>query len=156
MPINLECIPQRCSSHRRGIIISFSTLLAREQAAEMLIAAQSFIVSCMSGDRKNRAWAWLLCALLLWLTVSPPHCDLCDGSSFSVALSQQSILKHSHPVAPDTCNGICSCCGFHGLPNTRQVLIPANAKLAGVSPEAARPAFPPPSTIFRPPRKVAS
>ena len=127
-----------------------------ERAAVMLIVPRSFIVSCMSGKSKNRAWAWLLCALLLWLTVSPPHCDLCDGSSFSVAPSQQSILKHSHPVAPDACNRICSCCGFHGLPNTQQFLISVNPKLANVSPDVPRPAFPPPSAIFRPPRNVAS
>lgn len=126
------------------------------QAAEMPIVPRSFIVSCMSGKSKTRAWACLLCALLLWLTVSPPHCDLCDGISFSVASLQQSILQDFHPVAPDTCNGICSCCWLHGLPNTRQVLIPVNVKLAAVSPEAPRPAFAPPSTIFRPPRIVAS
>jgi hypothetical protein len=127
-----------------------------ERAVEMLIVSRSFIVSCMSGKSKNRAWAWLLCALLLWLTVSPPHCDLCDSNFFSVALSQQSVLQHSHPVAPDNCNGICSCCGFYGLPNNQQFLISVNPKLANVSPEVSRSAFPPPSAIFRPPRKVAS
>lgn len=101
-------------------------------------------------------WAWLLCALLFWLTVNPPHCDLCDGGSFTVASVHQSSLKHSHPVAPDTCNGICSCCGFHGLPNVRQALVPVNVALAGVAAEAPGPAFVPPAAIFRPPRIIAS
>ncbi len=136
--------------------ILFSPLLIFEQAAEMPIIPRSFIVSYMSGKSKNRAWASLLCALLLWLTVSPPHCDLCDGISFSTASSLQPILKHSHPVAPDTCNGICSCCAFQGLPNTQQVLTPVNTTLAAVSTEAPRPAFTPPSAIFRPPRIVVS
>ncbi|HEY1742177.1 MAG TPA: hypothetical protein VGG18_03355, partial [Granulicella sp.] len=78
------------------------------------------------------------------------------GISFSAASSLQSTIKHSHPVAPDNCNGICSCCAFQGLPNVQQVLIPATATHAAVSPEAPRPAFTPPSAIFRPPRIVVS
>jgi hypothetical protein len=117
---------------------------------------QSFIVSSMNSRDRHRVWVWLVCGLLFWLTANPPHCDLCDGISFTVASAQQSILKHSPPVAPDNCNGVCSCCGFHGLPHAGQVLIPANVELTGVAPEAARPAFAPRSTIFRPPRTVAS
>ena len=117
---------------------------------------QSFIVRSMNSRNRNRVWAWLLCALLFWLTANPPHCDLCDGVSFTVASAHQSILKHSHPVAPDSCNGICTCCGFYGLPNVGQALIPANVELAGVAPEATRLALAPHSTIFRPPRIVVS
>jgi hypothetical protein len=117
---------------------------------------QSFIVSSMNGRNRHRAWAWLLCALLFWLTANPPHCDLCDGVSFTVASAHQSILKHAHPVAPDNCNGICTCCGFYSLPNVGQALIPLNVELAGVAPELPRPAFPQRSTIFRPPRIFAS
>jgi hypothetical protein len=117
---------------------------------------RSFIVSNMNGGNRHRVWAWLLCALLFWLTANPPHCDLCDGVSFAVASTHQSILKHSHPVAPDNCNGICTCCGFYGLPNVGQVLIPVNVKLADVALESPRSAFAPRSTIFRPPRLVAS
>jgi hypothetical protein len=97
-------------------------------------------------------WAWLLCALLFWLTVNPPQCDLCNGGSFTVASAQQSTLKHSHPVAPDTCNGICSCCGFHSLPNAGQARLPLNVAHAGVAAETPRPAFVPHAAIFRPPR----
>jgi hypothetical protein len=134
---------------------SFSSLLATKHA-EMQPLLRSFIVSGMNGRNRHRVWAWLLCALLFWLTANPPHCDLCDGVSFTVASAQQSIFKHSHPVAPDNCNGICTCCGFYGLPNAGQVLIPVNAELAGIAPEAPRPAFAPRSTIFRPPRIVIS
>ena len=117
---------------------------------------ESFIVSSMNSGNRHRVWAWLLCVLLFWLTANPPHCDLCDGVSFTVASAHESILKHSHPIAPDTCNGICTCCGFYGLPNAGQILIPANVELAEVAPEAPRPAFAPHSMIFRPPRIVAS
>ncbi len=124
--------------------------------AEVRALLRSFIVESMNSRNRHRVWAWLLCALLFWLTTNPPHCDLCDGVSFTVASAHQSILKHSHPAAPDDCNGICSCCGFHGLPNVRQTLIPVNVELAGVAPESPRPAFAPRSTIFRPPRIAAS
>jgi hypothetical protein len=117
---------------------------------------RSFIVSNMNGGNRHRGWAWLLCALLFWLTANPPHCDLCDGVSFAVTPTHQSNLKHSHPVAPDSCNGICTCCGFYGLPNVGQVLIPVSIELAEVAPESPRPAFAPRSTIFRPPRLAAS
>jgi hypothetical protein len=117
---------------------------------------RSFIVSNMNSGNRHRGWAWLLCALLFWLTTNPPHCDLCDDVSFTVASAQPSILKHSHPVAPDNCNGICTCCGFYGLPRVEQALVPLNAAPARVVPESPRPAFAPRSTIFRPPRIVAS
>jgi len=117
---------------------------------------RSFIVISMNSGNRHRVWAWLLCALLFWLTANPPHCDLCDGVSFTVAPMQQSILKHTHPVAPDSCNGICTCYRFYGLPNGGQVLVPVNLALAGLAPESPSPAFAPRSTIFRPPRIVAS
>ena len=114
------------------------------------------MVSNMNSGSRHRVWAWLLCVQLFWLTANPPHCDLCDGVSFTVASAQQSILKYSHPIAPDSCNGICTCCGFYGLPHVEQGFVPVNAAPAGVVPESPRPAFAPRSTIFRPPRIVAS
>ena len=117
---------------------------------------QSFIVRSMNSRNRNRVWAWLLCALLFWLTAKPPHCDLCDGVFSTVASTHQSILEDSYPVAPDRCNGICTCCGFYGLPNVGLVLIRVNIALAEIAPESPRPAFAPRSTIFRPPRIVAS
>jgi hypothetical protein len=131
----------------------------RRKSAESCIAAIIFAIiyrGSMNSGNRHRVWAWVLCALLFWLTVNPPHCELCDGVSFTVASAQQSILNHSHSVAPDDCNGICSCCGFHCLPNVRQILVRVNVELAGVAPEAPRPALAPRFTIFRPPRIVTS
>ena len=133
-----------------------SSLLATEHSLEMRPLLRSSIVSSMNSRNRHRVWALLLCALLFWLTANPPHCDLCDGVSFTVVSAHQPILKHSHPVAPDNCNGICTCCGFYGLPNVGQVLIPVNIELAGVAPDAPGPALAPRSTIFRPPRIVPS
>lgn len=107
------------------------------------------------GNR-HREWAWLLCVLLFWLTANPPHCDLCDGVSFTVASAHVSIVKHTRPMAPDTCNEICTCCGFYDLPNAGQILFPENAKLAEIVHESPHAAFAPHSTIFRPPRIIAS
>src|SRR5258705_13269460 len=110
----------------------------------------------MNSGNLKRVWAWLLCAFLLWVTANPPHCDLCDGAYFAAASTHQPIVKHTHPVAPASCNGICTCCGFYGLPNVGQDLIPVNVRLAKAAPEATRPAFVPLSTIFRPPRSFGS
>jgi hypothetical protein len=117
---------------------------------------RSFIVNGMNGRGRHRMWAWLLCALLFWLAANPPHCDRCDGVSFTVAAAQQPTLKDSPPVEPDTCNGICSCCAFHGLPYGQHAFLPVNAVLAAVTTEAPRAAFVLPTAIFRPPRIVAS
>jgi hypothetical protein len=117
---------------------------------------RSIIVSGVNSRNRHRVCATLLCALLFWFTTSPPHCDLCDGASVAVAPAHPSVLEHSHPIAPDDCNGICFCCGFHGLPNVRQALIPASVELASVAPQAPRSASARRSTIFRPPRILAS
>ncbi len=121
-----------------------------------LARSQSFIVSSMISRNRGSVWAWLLCALLFWLTANPPHCDLCDGISVTVTTAYQPVLKHPHPVAPASCNDICTCCGFYGLPNVEQVLVPMNVVLPQNAPESPRPAFAPRSTIFRPPRVAAS
>ena len=117
---------------------------------------ETFIVSSMSSGNRHRVWAWLLCVLLFSLTANPPHCDLCDGVSFTFASAHVPILKHTHPIAPDTCNGICTCCGFYDLPNAGQILVPENVEVAEVVGESPHPAFPPHSMIFRPPRIIAS
>jgi hypothetical protein len=117
---------------------------------------QSSIILDMDSRSSHCAWSWLLCALLFWLTANPPHCDLCDGVTITVPSAHQFILKHFHPVAPDTCNGICTCCGFYGLPDDGQELVPANVELAAVAHVATRIAIAPRSTVFRPPRIVAS
>lgn len=96
--------------------------------------------------------AWLLCAVLACLAVHSPHCDLCDGP-FTVALSSpHPLVNHPPPTTPDTCNGICWCCGFHGLPNMSPVLDLTSTVTTGVLPESAAPVLAPRSAIFRPPR----
>ena len=103
-----------------------------------------------------RVIAWLLCAVLACLAVHSPHCDLCDGP-FAVALSSpQSLVNHPLSATPDTCNGICWCCGFHGLPKMSPVLDLANTVTTGVRPESPSPVSVPRSAIFRPPRIPAS
>jgi hypothetical protein len=110
----------------------------------------------MTSSIGRGVWSWLLCALLFWMTVNPPHCDLCEGVSLPIASAQQSILKRPHPVAPDSCNGICTCCGFYGLPNSDRVSVSVTKVLADIVPESTWPAFTPPSAVFRPPRLMAS
>src|ERR1700739_3278478 len=93
--------------------------------------------------------AWLLCAVLACLAVHSPHCDLCDGP-FTVAFSSpQPLVNHPLPAKPDTCNGICWCCGFHGLPNPRPVLALAIKVTTAVWPERSSPVLAPRSAIFR-------
>jgi hypothetical protein len=96
--------------------------------------------------------AWLLCAMLACLAGHSPHCDLCDGP-FTVDLSSpQPLVNHPLPATPDTCNGICWCCGFHWLPNAGPVLDLANIVTTGVRPESPSLVSAPRSAIFRPPR----
>ena len=42
----------------------------------------------------TRMATWLLCMVMAWLSVSPPHCDLCDRPDAT-------ILSSSHPVIND-------------------------------------------------------
>ncbi len=95
---------------------------------------------------------WLLCAVVVCLAVHSPHCDLCDGPYFVASSSHQSHVNHPRPATPDTCNGICSCCGFRGLPNATPVLDLVNTVTTGVWPESPSPSPGPRSPIFRPPR----
>src|ERR1700730_1442643 len=101
--------------------------------------------------------AWLLCAVLTCLAVHSPHCELCDGA-YPVTPSSlhQPLANHQVPATPDTCNGICSCCGFHGLPNASPVLALANKVTSGVWPEPPSPVRAPRSPLFRPPRTAVS
>jgi hypothetical protein len=107
--------------------------------------------------KRSHVIAWLLCAVLACLVVHSPHCDLCDGP-FSVTFSslQQPLANHQLPVTPDTCNGICWCCGFHGLPNAGPVLASANKVTTAIWPEPPSPVIAPRSPIFRPPRIAVS
>jgi hypothetical protein len=46
------------------------------------------------------------------------------------------FIKHDHPDAPDSCNDICTCCGFYGLPNVGPVLVPVNLGFPQNAPES--------------------
>ena len=87
---------------------------------ELLVSAPSR-VTFSDMDRAitmpARVIAWLLFAVLLCLVIAPPHCDLCDGPLDRTSFSRQAIVNQQQPTTPERCNGICWCCGFHGLPN---------------------------------------
>src|ERR1700689_4771649 len=100
--------------------------------------------------------AWLLCAVLTCLAVHSPHCDLCDGPYFSPPSSHQSHVNYPLSATPDTCNGICSCCGFRTLPNVGPVLAVVNTVTPAFRPELPSPVLMPRSPIFRPPRLAVS
>jgi hypothetical protein len=100
--------------------------------------------------------AWLLCAVLVCLVVHPPHCDLCDGPLTGISSSPQIVVNQQQPTTPEHCNGICWCCGYHGLPNQSPDLGPVNTVTSNVQPEPLSPLFAPRSSIFRPPRTDAS
>lgn len=105
---------------------------------------------------RAHVFAWLLCAVLACMAVHSPHCDLCDGSYFVTSSSPHPLVNHPLPATPDTCNGICSCCGFRGLPNAGPVLDLVNTVTTGVWPASPSPVSAPPAPIFRPPRTLVS
>ena len=104
----------------------------------------------------TRIAAWLLCMVMAWLSVSSPHCDLCDRPGATTFSSSHPVINPPVPVEPDACNGVCWCCGFHWLPDPDPVLsffhTVSTASLAGV-PSPLR--MPRPS-LFRPPRTAVS
>jgi hypothetical protein len=100
--------------------------------------------------------AWLLCAVLTCLAIHSPHCDLCDRPPVASASTGQTHADHRQPVVPDSCNGICWCCGFHGLPKAHHVAAVANKVPAEVWPEASSPTLARGFSIFRPPRPIVS
>ncbi len=100
-----------------------------------------------------RIAAGLLCMVLAWLPVSSPHCDLCDGfHTMTLSSSSQPSVRHSALPEPDTCNGICACCGFHWLSDSRPIstslVVERDAsRLTPLSPPRT-----PRSPFLRPPR----
>jgi len=117
------------------------------------------IVRNMDRAITTRAYvvAWLLCAVLTGLAIHSSHCDRCDRPYVLTApLPQPTRANHQLPTEPDTCNGICWCCGFHGLPNARPVLSLANHVTICVWPEPDSLVLGPRSPIFRPPRTAIS
>jgi hypothetical protein len=99
-----------------------------------------------------RAIAWLLFALVACMAVHSPHCDVCDALDVVDAFSQHTIANHSATTTPDDCNGVCSCCVLHGLPNVGPVLDLVNAVSLGVLPAPPSPVVAAHSAIFQPPR----
>jgi hypothetical protein len=99
--------------------------------------------------------AWLLCAVLVCLVVHPPQCDQCDGPLAGIS-SQQTIANQQQPATPGSCNGICWCCGFHGLPNAGPDLSTTDTVTTNVWPVLLSPVCAPRSSIYRPPRTDAS
>lgn len=50
-----------------------------------------------TAEAGGRGAAWLLCAVLGWLPVSSPDCDLCDGLYATIASSSlHKIVDHLH------------------------------------------------------------
>jgi len=110
-----------------------------------------------TAQARTRIAAWVLCMMLAWLSVCSPHCDLCDGPHATVVSAfLHPALTHPAPGERDSCNGVCSCCGFHWLPDARPLLTLVQT-LSTMSPVevAAPPSMPRPSPD-RPPRTAVS
>jgi hypothetical protein len=108
-----------------------------------------------SSRKRHGVWAWLLCALLFWLTASPPYCDLCYAISVTVTSAHQSLsIPIRLRLIAVTVSALVA--DFYGLPKVGKVIVPVNVVLADTAPESPRPAFALGSTIFRPPQVVAS
>jgi hypothetical protein len=109
----------------------------------------------LSMDRhhttRSRVIAWLLCALFTYAVIDSPHCDLCDVPCFSGFASQHTLVNHTAHNTQE-CNGICSCCEFHGLPNMRPALDPANTLVRRLWSDPSSPVLASRPSIFRPPR----
>jgi|SRR5579859_1187074 len=105
----------------------------------------------------TRIAAWLLCMVLGWLSVNAPHCGLCDGLLATIGSSLlHSAVNHPAPVEQDTCNGVCSCCGFHWLPDADPVLILLHTVSTAFPAEILSPPPTPRQSLFRPPRTAVS
>src|ERR1700689_1471525 len=101
---------------------------------------------------RTRIAAWLLCTVLAWLSVGSPHCDLCDEPHATIiASSLHLVVSHPAPVVPDACNGVCSCCGFHWLPDPDPVLSFIHTVSTASQAEAPSPLLMPRTSLFRPP-----
>ena len=100
----------------------------------------------------TRIAAWLLCLVMTWLSVSSPHCDLCDGPNATIFSSSHPVINYPAPVEPDACNGVCWCCGFHWLPDPDPVLSFIHTVSTASPAEVPLPLRMPRPSLFRPPR----
>lgn len=105
-------------------------------------------------------WAWvtacLLCAIMVCLAVHSPHCDVCDAPYFLASSLPQPSVNAPLAAAPDLCNGVCACCGFHGFPNVDFSLRLSHVVIATVLPDLLSPVPIPRPAPFRPPRMAIS
>jgi hypothetical protein len=97
---------------------------------------------------RSRIIAWLLCAVLVYLAIHARHCDSCNGRYLVGSSSQQTLVNHRVPDALDTCNGICSCCGLHGIPKVGPPLDLVHTVTADTWSEPSSPVPPPRSLII--------
>src|ERR1700731_4690013 len=105
----------------------------------------------------TRIAACLLCMVLAWLSVSSPHCDLCDGPHETIVSSSlHPAVNHPAPVEQDACNGVCSCCGFHWLPDASAVLSLLFTVSTAFPVDITSPLPTPRQSLFRPPRTAVS
>src|ERR1700761_5518398 len=105
----------------------------------------------------TRIAAWLLCMMLAWISVSSPHCDLCDGTQAAVfSHSLHPAVHPPFPPGPDECNGVCSCCGFHWVPVDRPIARWLQIVSPALLAEVALPPLTPRTSPFRPPRTDVS
>jgi hypothetical protein len=153
---NAELRTQTITTHKPACVQASRTEL------DGLVGRFTWTLNCERtkryGGRVNRnlakrtcAVAWLLCAILSYHTINPPHCDVCDRIFLVYASSLTSVHQHT-PTAPDTCNGLCSCCGLQGVPISSTVQVAVNSVTRGNPPELPWPALTPASSVFRPPR----
>jgi Mn-dependent DtxR family transcriptional regulator len=89
------------------------------------------------------------------MAVDSPHCDRCDGPTIAFS-SSPSQANHQQTIPADTCNGVCWCCGFHGLPNPLPALSLTAKVTISASPDPSSPLLAPRSPLFRPPRIAIS
>src|SRR5580698_10163014 len=101
-------------------------------------------------SRRSYVLVWLLCAVLTCLAIHSPHCDRCDGPLVASSASPAQAI-HQQLEPPDTCNGICWCCGFHSLPQPFPALTLNDRVTAAAQPEPASPPSGLRLPIFRPP-----
>src|ERR1041385_8703288 len=99
---------------------------------------------------RSCALAWLLCSLLAYVVIDSPHCASVRWTVLFRLSSQHTLVNHTAHNTSE-CNGICSCCEFHGLPNVRPVLDPANTRVTGTWSDPCSPVLASRASIFRPP-----
>ena len=102
-------------------------------------------------EARMQCMVWLLCALVVLMSVLSPICSACDDLVTLSSSLAHGVNEIPPPSPVDQCNGVCSCCGFHWLPAAEpqesQIsllhVIPSTAKQRLVSRQLAPPFQPP-------------